>query len=73
MQFIILAGEPRQKNAKKRPPSPRVYDVSDEEDTVVSPMKRLCDAAVMVLNSKGGAAVATALTIKTIDWVAKTN
>ena len=36
-------------------------------------MKRLCDAAVMVLNSKGGAAVATALTIKTIDWVAKTN
>ena len=47
--------------------------MSDEEDTVVSPMKRLCDAAVMVLDSKGGAAVATALTIKTIDWVAKTN
>ena len=47
--------------------------MSDEEDTVVSPMKRLCDAAVMVLNSKGGAAVATALMIKTIDWVAKTN
>ena len=61
------------KKCEKRPPSPRVYDVSDEEDTVVSPMKRLCDAAVMVLNSKGGAAVATALMIKTIDWVAKTN